>query len=144
MNNTLFATNPKFIDRVDGVQKVTGSAKFSAEYDFPGLVYGVLAKAASPKAPSQQWIQRRRECSGSISGYHAFNAPKLPGYESTATEMAKRPEINRGYRVLLIISFASTINRLRWWWRIHLKRAVYAASLIKATYNTRRTPYRSE
>jgi len=29
-------------DRVDGKAKVTGMAKFSAEYELPGLTYGVF------------------------------------------------------------------------------------------------------
>ena len=30
------------LDRVDGRAKVTGAAKYSAEYSLPGMVYGVL------------------------------------------------------------------------------------------------------
>ncbi len=30
------------IDRVDGMAKVTGTAKYSAEYDLQGLCYAVL------------------------------------------------------------------------------------------------------
>ena len=31
------------IDRVDGRAKVTGTATYSGEYNFPNLCYGVLA-----------------------------------------------------------------------------------------------------
>ena len=50
-NHNFFIMDNNFfdIDRVDGVQKVTGTAKFSAEYNFPGLVYGVLAESTIAK-----------------------------------------------------------------------------------------------
>ena len=31
------------VDRLDGIEKVTGEARFSAEYPVQGLVYGALA-----------------------------------------------------------------------------------------------------
>ena len=36
------AVNVDGPDRVDGKLKVTGAAKYSAEYQLPGLTYGVL------------------------------------------------------------------------------------------------------
>ncbi|MFD1961252.1 hypothetical protein ACFSHP_23440 [Novosphingobium panipatense] len=54
------------LSRVDGAEKVTGKAKYAAEYNVPGLLYGVtvsarIAKGASrtskrtPRAPCRAW-----------------------------------------------------------------------------------------
>jgi xanthine dehydrogenase YagR molybdenum-binding subunit len=41
------------MNRVDGHQKVTGAATYSAEYDLPGMSYGVLVGSTStPRPPS--------------------------------------------------------------------------------------------
>ncbi|KAA2212392.1 xanthine dehydrogenase family protein molybdopterin-binding subunit [Teichococcus oryzae] len=37
------------INRVDGLQKVTGQARYAAEHPVPGLVYGVIVSGAVPK-----------------------------------------------------------------------------------------------
>src|SRR5438128_887495 len=39
----------KPIDRVDGYAKVTGTAKYAAEYDAPDLAYGVVVSSAIAK-----------------------------------------------------------------------------------------------
>src|SRR5258706_895116 len=134
MDKTLPHTSP-FIDRVDGVPKVTGSAKFSAEYDFPGMVYGVLAESSIAKGTITAIDTKASEnAPGVLAVITYLNAPKLPGYESTAADIAKRPEINRGYRVFTdnIIRFNSQPIALVV--ADTFERAVYAASLIKATY----------
>jgi xanthine dehydrogenase YagR molybdenum-binding subunit len=130
-------SSPKlpFIDRVDGVQKVTGSAKFSAEYDFPGMVYGVLAESTIARGTITAIETRDAEnAPGVLAVITHLNCPKLPGYESTAADIAKRPEINRGYRVFTdnIIRFSNQPIAIVA--ADSFERAVYAASLIKATY----------
>ena len=42
-------------DRVDGVAKVTGKAKYFAEYQAPGLTYGVLVTSTITKGAGG-WI----------------------------------------------------------------------------------------
>jgi xanthine dehydrogenase YagR molybdenum-binding subunit len=51
MGNDFFDITETYvpIDRVDGKDKVTGSAKYAAEYNFPGIVYGVLAESSIAK-----------------------------------------------------------------------------------------------
>jgi xanthine dehydrogenase YagR molybdenum-binding subunit len=135
MDNPFSSTVPHFIDRVDGVQKVTGGAKYSAEYDFPGLVYGVLAESTIAKGTITAMDTKAAEnAPGVLAVITHLNCPKLPGYESNAADIAKRSEINRGYRVFtdnivhfnnqpIAVVVADTYER-----------AVYAASLVKATY----------
>jgi xanthine dehydrogenase YagR molybdenum-binding subunit len=135
MDKTLPSTVPHFIDRVDGVQKVTGGAKYSAEYDFPGLVYGVLAESTIAKGTITAMDTKAAEnAPGVLAVITHLNCPKLPGYESTAADIGKRPEINRGYRVFTdnIIRFNSQPIAIVV--ADTFERAVYAASLVKATY----------
>jgi len=55
----------KPISRVDGRAKVTGAAKYAAEYNVPGLVYGVVVSSAIAK--------------GKIVRIDAADALRLPG-----------------------------------------------------------------
>lgn len=55
----------KLTSRVDGRAKVTGAAKYAAEYNVPGLVYGVVVSSAIAK--------------GKISRVDATDALQLPG-----------------------------------------------------------------
>jgi xanthine dehydrogenase YagR molybdenum-binding subunit len=123
------------IDRVDGVQKVTGTAKFSAEYNFPGLVYGVLAESTIAKGAITSMDTKAAEnAPGVLAVITHLNAPKLPGYETELANIEKQPASRRGFRVFtdnvirfnnqpIAIVVADTYER-----------AVHAASLVKAVY----------
>lgn len=133
MNKTLSSKRP--IDRVDAVQKVTGTAKFSAEYDFPGMVFGVLAESTIARGTITAIDTKAAEnAPGVLAVITHLNCPKLPGYESTAADIAKRSEVNRGYRVFQdnIIRFSNQPIAIVA--ADTYERAVYAASLIKASY----------
>ncbi|HEY6504909.1 MAG TPA: xanthine dehydrogenase family protein molybdopterin-binding subunit [Chitinophagaceae bacterium] len=134
MDKTLINQVPEFLDRVDGVQKVTGKAKYSAEYDLPGLVYGVLAVSTIAKGTITAMDTKAAESApGVITVITHLNCPEVPGYKRTP-EQNNAPEIRKGYRVFsdniirfsgqpVAIVIADTYER-----------AVYAASLVKATY----------
>lgn len=56
MSTLLSTDNPSAlgqpVDRVDGRSKVTGGARYSAEFALPGLAYGVLlTSTAAERAP---------------------------------------------------------------------------------------------
>ena len=71
-------------DRVDAREKVTGTAKFSAEYDFPNLSYGVLVGSTIAKGTIASIDSRAAErAPGVLSVITYRNAPKLPGYGSS-------------------------------------------------------------
>jgi xanthine dehydrogenase YagR molybdenum-binding subunit len=136
MDNNSFTTEeiPTPIDRVDGVQKVTGTAKYSAEYDFPGLVYGVLTGSTIAKGTITAMDTRAAEgAPGVLAVITHLNCPEVPGYKKPADQPVV-PEIRKGYRVFtdnlirfngqpIAIVVADTYER-----------AVYGASLVKATY----------
>jgi xanthine dehydrogenase YagR molybdenum-binding subunit len=119
-----------------GVAKVTGTAKYSAEYDLPGLCYGVMVGSSITKGSIIAMDTRGAErADGVLSVITHLNVPVIPGYEKTAADIAKQPESKKGFRV-----FADNIIRFNGQ-PIALviadtfERAVYAASLVKAQYN---------
>ena len=88
-----------FIDRVDGVQKVTGTAKYSAEYDFPGMVYGVLATSNVTKGTITAMDTKAAEnAPGVLAVITHLNCPELPGYKNLP-DQSKLADIKKGYRV---------------------------------------------
>jgi len=124
----------KYIDRVDGVSKVTGAAKYSAEYDFPGMVYGVLATSNVTKGTINEMDTKAAEnAPGVIAVITHLNCPELPGYKTTP-EQDKLAATKKGYKV-----FADNIVRFNGQpiaivVADTFERATYAASLIKASY----------
>ena len=77
------------IDRTDGRLKVTGGARYSAEINLPGLVYGVIIPSTvSNGAVASMDISTAEKAPGVIAVFTPFNMPKLP----------KQPEPKGGVR----------------------------------------------
>lgn len=122
------------IDRVDGRQKVTGTAKYSAEYGFKNISYGVLVSSTIAKGRILS-IDAKQALGqpGVLTVLSHINAPKIPGYDAGANPAAPAPGPQplrifyddrvyfNGQAIALVIADS-------------LERAVYAASLVKATY----------
>jgi xanthine dehydrogenase YagR molybdenum-binding subunit len=137
MDNSFFnsAKTLSPIDRVDGKEKVTGRAKYSAEYDMPGLVYGVLVESSISKGSILSLDTKAASNSPGVMAVISHdNLPDLPAYKNAAAEAIKQPVTRRGFRVFtdniirfsgqpIAIVIADTYER-----------AVHAASLVKANY----------
>ncbi len=136
----------KDLDRVDGRAKVTGSAKYAAEYDFPELAYGVMVGStiANGSILSMQ-TKKAEQAPGVLAVISHENIPLPPGYVSAVAD-DKTPGIKKGWKVFedniirfngqpIAIVIADTFER-----------AVYAASLVKAKYETKdpHTNFRQE
>ncbi len=68
------------IDRVDGMAKVTGTAKYSAEYDLQGLCYAVLVGSTIAKGTITAMDTGGAErAPGVLSVITHLNVPVLPG-----------------------------------------------------------------
>ncbi len=121
-------------DRVDGRLKVTGAAKYSAEYMLPALTYGVLVSSTIAKGQIKTLDTKLAEkAPGVLDVFSHLNAPKIPGYQSTI-HTPEGPASSRpfwifydkyiyfnGQPVALVV--ADTYER-----------ALYGASLVKAEY----------
>lgn len=117
------------LDRVDGRLKVTGAARYSGEYKFPGLVYGVLVPASITNGIITAMETKAAEkVPGVLAVITPFNAPPVPGFQPDAKQPVrglklfndKQVSFN-GQPIALVI--AGTFEK-----------ATYAASLVKATY----------
>ncbi|WP_295799929.1 xanthine dehydrogenase family protein molybdopterin-binding subunit [Mucilaginibacter sp.] len=119
------------LSRVDGRLKVTGRAKYSAEYKVKDLVYGVLVGSTITKGTIKSIDTKKAEAApGVLSVLTCFNAPKIPGYQ-TDTPTPKGPlkifyndqVYFNGQPIALVV--ADTFER-----------ALFAASRVSAVYES--------
>lgn len=125
-----------FLDRVDGIQKVTGRAKYSAEYDFPGMVYAALTRSTIARGTVTAIDTKAAEnAPGVLKIITHLNCPELPGYKQAAgTE--NLPETKKGYRVFADDRVRFSGQPVAIVVADSHERAVHAASLVKVRYKT--------
>ncbi len=138
MGNNFFdkVTMPKPADRVDGRQKVTGTARFSAEHVLPGLTYGVLVCSTIAKGSIKALDTKAAEkAPGVLTVLSHLNSPKVPGFDPPKpTTKDQKPREWDGLKVFyndkiyfngqpIAVVVADTYER-----------ALYAATLVKAQY----------
>jgi xanthine dehydrogenase YagR molybdenum-binding subunit len=123
------------LDRVDGKQKVTGAAKYAADYMLPGLTYAVLVESTIAKGDIKRIDTKNAEnVPGVLAVIHHGNAPEIPGY-ATGGNPAKPPTAGDPFRIFqnghiyfagqpIALVVADTYER-----------AVYASTLIRTEYN---------
>ncbi|MHA4739797.1 xanthine dehydrogenase family protein molybdopterin-binding subunit [Dyadobacter sp. MSC1_007] len=124
------------LDRVDGRVKVTGKATYSAEYAVPNLAHAVLVTSTIAKGVITGIdAEKANSAPGVLAVISHLNAPKVPGWGSAA-QPAERAPIGTSFRVFydhfvyfdgqpVAMVVADTHER-----------AVYAASLLKITYQS--------
>jgi len=113
-------------DRVDGIYKVTGKAKYFAEYEVPGLTYGVLVTSTITKGKIISLDTKATEkAPGVLAVISHLNKPSAPLYEQEGGSPMKIFYTDKifynGQPIAIVV--ANTFER-----------ATYAASLVKATY----------
>src|SRR5437868_5049374 len=78
------------LSRVDGRLKVTGGAKYSGEYDLPGLTHAVLVPANVTSGTILEIDSKAAtDAPGVLAVITPFNAPKVPGYQPGAEKPVK-------------------------------------------------------
>src|SRR5688572_31463774 len=128
----------KEMSRVDGVAKVTGKAKYAAEFRAPNLAYGFIVTGSIAKGSIKSIDTRDAErAAGVIRVFTHLNTPKFgpkPPVE-TAPPRGTRPEEDKSFRALqsdriffnsqpVALVVAETYEQAR-----------FAARLINVTYN---------
>jgi len=113
-------------DRVDGFLKVTGGAKYFAEYELPGLTYGVLVTSTITKGKITSIDTKAAEkAPGVIAVLSHLNKPSAPAYEQEGGSQMKIFYTDKifynGQPIAIVV--ANTFER-----------ATYAASLVKTSY----------
>ena len=118
------------LSRVDGRQKVTGAATYSAEYKIEGITYGVVVGSTISKGSINSLDTKKAEKADGVLGVLSYkNLPVIAGYEGTSETGPAGLKIFSNNKIFfdgqpIAIVVADTYER-----------ALYAASLIKATYN---------
>lgn len=113
-------------DRVDGVDKVTGKAKYFAEYQLPELTYGVLVTSTITRGKITAIDSKAASnAPGVLAVLSHLNKPSVPAYEQEGGAKLKifyTDEIHfNGQPIALVV--ADTFER-----------ATYAASLVNVSY----------
>jgi xanthine dehydrogenase YagR molybdenum-binding subunit len=92
----------KEMSRVDGVAKVTGKAKYAAEFQVPGLAYGFIVTGTIAKGRITAIDTRAAAASpGVVHVFTHLNAPKLgPKATEQAPPRAMREERDKSFRAL--------------------------------------------
>jgi xanthine dehydrogenase YagR molybdenum-binding subunit len=127
-------------DRVDGMAKVTGKARFTAEFRPSGLVYGVFVCSTIAKGSVKSiYLVDAKKAAGVIDIIYYLNCPVVPGYR--AADPTKNPGARDyfGHKVFfnnLIVSNGQPVALVV---ADTYERAVHAASLVKLEY-TAETP----
>src|SRR3954462_3322944 len=93
----------KEMSRVDGVAKVTGKAKYTAEFQVPNLAYGFIVLGTVAKGTIQSIDTREAEAAaGVIRVFTHLNTPKLGPKASTeeAPPRGNQEERDKSFRAL--------------------------------------------
>lgn len=129
-------TDKESLDRVDGPEKVAGTATYSAEYRFKNLAHAVLVTSTIAKGEITSMETRKAErAPGVLTVLTHLNAPEIPG-NPKAVQPAGRAAVGTAFRLFhdryiyfdgqpVALVVAETAEK-----------AKYAASLIQVTYQT--------
>jgi len=123
------------IDRVDGRMKVTGAAKYAAEYELPGMTYAVFATSNITKGTIKTIDTKAAErAPGVLKVVTYLNAPKIPGYQ-TGKDPSKPATGGTPLRLFTDNTVKFNGQPIALVIADTFERATYAASLINAQYN---------
>ena len=106
-------------ERVDGADKVTGKAKYTAEYNLPNMAYGVFVTSSIAKGTIKNIDTAKALASpGVLDVIYYANCPTVPGYLTNAAERPKNVLSGVGIKYCMIIKCAFLVNPLHSLWRI--------------------------
>jgi xanthine dehydrogenase YagR molybdenum-binding subunit len=123
------------INRVDGRLKVTGAAKYAAEFEVPGMTYAVFANSTITKGTIKAIDTKAAErAPGVLAVFTYLNAPKVPGYQ-TGGDPSKPPSGGGPLKLFVDNTVKYNGQPVAMVIADSFERATYAASLVKAEYN---------
>lgn len=127
----------KPMSRVDGVAKVTGKAKYAAEFQAPNLAYGFIVLGTVAKGTIKKMDTREAEgASGVIRVFTHLNAPKLGPKASTEdAPTTATEEEDKSFRALQSDKIFFNSQPVALVVAETYEQARYAARLVKVSYN---------
>jgi xanthine dehydrogenase YagR molybdenum-binding subunit len=88
-------------ERVDGADKVTGKAKYTAEHNLPNLAYAVFVTSNIAKGTIKSIdTSKALAMTGVLDVIYYENCPAVPGYNTNAADRPKNVAEWRGHKVL--------------------------------------------
>jgi xanthine dehydrogenase YagR molybdenum-binding subunit len=126
----------KEMSRVDGVAKVTGKAKYAAEFRSPNLAYGFIVTGTIAKGTIKSIDTRDAErAPGVVRVFTHLNTPKLgPKATEEAPPRGTQPEEDKSFRALQSDRIFFNAQPIALVVAETYEQARYAARLVKATY----------
>src|SRR5918997_2887114 len=127
----------KEINRVDGVAKVTGKAKYAAEFRAPNLAYGFIVLGAVAKGTIKSMDTGEAErAPGVIRVLTHLNAPKLgPKASHEQSPPRAQEEQDKSFRALQSDRIYFNAQPVALVVAETYEQARYAARLVRVTYN---------
>jgi xanthine dehydrogenase YagR molybdenum-binding subunit len=126
------------MSRVDGVAKVTGKAKYAAEFKAPNLAYGFIVLGAVAKGTIKAIDTREAESAGGvIRVFTHLNSPKL-GPKASHEQAPPRAteEQDKSFRALQSDRIFFNMQPVALVVAETYEQARYAARLVRVSYNT--------
>src|ERR687895_64852 len=126
----------KEMSRVDGVAKVTGKAKYAAEFRAPNLAYGFIVLGTVAKGRVRSIDTREAErAPGVVRVFTHLNAPKLGPKASTEQLPPRaREERDKSFRALQSDRIYFNMQPVALVVAETYEQARYASRLVKVTY----------
>ena len=127
----------KEMSRVDGVAKVTGRAKYAAEFRAPNLAYGFIVLGTVARGTIKTIDTREAEAAaGVIRVFTHLNAPKLgPKASHEQSPPRAREEQDKSFRALQSDRVYFNMQPVALVVAETYEQARYAARLVKVAYN---------
>jgi xanthine dehydrogenase YagR molybdenum-binding subunit len=123
------------MNRVDGFQKVTGAAKYSAEYELPGLAYGVLVGSTVAKGRLTSLDTKAATgAPGVLAVITHLNSPKVPGFTPAGKDPSQPQTVGGRLQVFHDDKIRFNDQPIALVVADTLERARHAARLVKAQY----------
>ncbi|MEZ0540001.1 xanthine dehydrogenase family protein molybdopterin-binding subunit [Fibrella arboris] len=121
------------IDRIDGAQKVTGSARYSADINRPGLVHGVLVMSTVASGRIQRLDPSKAlKLPGVLAVMSHENAPKLGGMDKNKTSQTATDRVLHVFQDNVVHYNNQPIAMVI---ADTFEHAVEGASLVQVTYD---------
>ncbi|ADB38213.1 xanthine dehydrogenase family protein molybdopterin-binding subunit [Spirosoma linguale] len=132
------------IDRIDGRMKVTGGAKYFADFELPNTAYCVIVGSEIAKGAIASLDTKKAQGAPGVLGVFTHqNMPPIPGWDAPtggqADGPAPKPDTKEKYRILSSPKILFDGQPIAMVVADTFERATYAASLVKATYTKQTT-----
>lgn len=128
----------KEMSRVDGVAKVTGKAKYAAEFQVPNLAHGFIVLSTATRGTITAIDTREAEAiPGVIRVFTHLNTPKMgPGSSEEAPPRGNQEEEDKSFRALQSPKIVFNRQPVALVVAETYEQARHAARLVKVSYQT--------